>query len=59
MNELRLENGWVTVVQAYTPTTDCVEEPKTSFYSILEEVLPSVRNSDHLVVMGVFNAIGW
>ena len=28
---LKLENGWLTVVQVYTPTEDSPEELKTSF----------------------------
>ena len=53
---LRLENGWLTVVQVYAPTEDSAEEMKTSFYDSLEELLASVSKSDQLVVMGDFNA---
>ena len=53
---LRLENGWLTVVQVYAPTEDSAEELKTSFYDSLEELLASVPKSDQLVVMGDFNA---
>ena len=53
---LRLENGWLTVVQVYAPTEDSAEELTTSFYDSLEELLASVPKSDQLVMMGDFNA---
>ena len=39
---LRLENGWLTVVQVYAPMEDSAEELKTSFYDSLEKLLASV-----------------
>ena len=55
---LRLENGWLTVVQVYAPTEDSAEELKTSFYDSLEELLASVPKSDQLVMMGDCAYIG-
>ena len=52
---LRLEKGWLTVVQIYAPMDDSAEE-LTSFYGSLEELLASVSKSDQLVMMGDFNA---
>ena len=39
---LRLENGWLTVVQVYAPMEDSAEGLKTSFYDSLEKLLASV-----------------
>ena len=38
---LRLENSWVTVVQAYTATKDKAQELTTSFNNSVKEMLAS------------------
>ena len=53
---LRVNQEWVTFIQAYAPTEDSEEGVKDSFYYSLEELVTKVPKGDQLVLMGDLNA---
>ena len=45
------------VIQVYTPTSDHVDEDVERLYEELEELIEKEKGSDHLIILGDWNAV--
>jgi len=52
----KINGGYLSVVQVYSPTDLATDAEKDKFYDDVEEVLNKAPNKDQLIVMGDFNA---
>ena len=50
------ESKKLTVIQAYAPTNDVMDEEKDEFYNQLQDMISSCNRHDMIVVMGSLNA---